>query len=312
MEGPVVPKWRARARQLLTLAFWAGLALCAFALAQYSEQSLEMLSALNVYNVLLLAAFMVAAWVAAVASWRCVVRATGVEALSFSDCARHLALLLIGKYLPGGIWGFVARFGDSARSRPPWQMLVAGITEQWLGLASVSLMAAGLWLASRSFGWWILLLTPAVPVISAGTWKLFARGVIGAGAWVSPRIRKHVDTGAMTAMSPRPLLAGAAFTSAQVAMQMLIVGAMAFWTTGTGLQGSLAIAAYYGIGIAVGMLAIIAPGGILVREGTFVALSSAALGSAEAVTLAAALRLIFTGFDLMAGALVMVVKPGRE
>lgn len=112
----------------------------------------------------------------------------------------------------------------------------------------------------------------------------------------------------LAGLLPGPLLAGAVFTAAQVSMQMLIVGAAALWTTGTTLEASLVIAAYYGIGIAAGMLAVVAPGGILVREGAFVALSSAIVPPAEAVTLAAALRLIFTGFDLMAGALVVVLQ----
>lgn len=68
------------------------------------------------------------------------------------------------------------------------------------------------------------------------------------------------------------------------------------------LRTTLALAGAYGLSVVAGMIIVFVPGGIVVREGVFLLLCKDWLDPAQAIALAASLRLIFTVLDLGAGA----------
>jgi hypothetical protein len=288
-------------RVLLVALLWIGLSLCAFAVARYWGESRSLLRG-GLGEIVVLSGLLALIWALAIASWQQMMRVFSDEPISVRDAARHLALLLLGKYLPGGIWGFVARLTDSAAQRPLARMFAAGIAEQWIGLISISVLALLGMIAARSqhFAW--LLAAAAVPSIALATLAMGQACLHRFGKMLPIRWRNLSRP--LDAWVRNSALWRAAILTAiqQIAILCVVaeVAGTAFGLTGMSI---VAVASAYGIAVAAGVVVVFMPGGILVREGVFVALSSRWLQPAQAIALAAGLRLVFTAFDLLAGML---------
>jgi glycosyltransferase 2 family protein len=288
-------------RIVLTGLMWIGLLLCAIAAIHYWPESRQLLHGLRTGTVVVLVGLLVLLWIVGVVVWQQIVLAYDMKAMPWSVAARHLALLLLGKYLPGGFWGFSARLADSSQGGPIAPMLAAGLAEQWLGLVTLaSLAALGLLSVQMEYAGW-LLLALFVPVGSVCTLALaFAFG-IRLGALVMPRWQ--LERLANRTMGSVRVWMAAFLVLAQQSLVIALVTMVAIPAFGLPLIVGVGVASSYALAVAAGIAAVFVPGGIVVREVVFVAISSRWLTHEQAIALAASLRLMFTVLDLMAGTL---------
>lgn len=296
-------------RTLLVGFLWAGLLLCGLAVARHWNESRVLLMAIR-HLLPLLIVMLLAIWVLSILSWQLVLAANGARPTGFATAARHLALLLLGKYVPGGIWGFMARLADSAARSSVTNMLMAGITEQWFGLVSIaSLGALALWSAHAREPLWLMAI-PVVPALALISFVALAKFLRLVKRVLPARWRGMLDAGAGRNYSP--LRCAAAITALQMVVVSCMVAFIAAIAFGLGFNQALALAGDYGLSVAAGMIVIFMPGGILVREAAFVALASAWIEPQQAIALAAVLRLLFATLDLLAGIFAGALNLGAR
>lgn len=298
-------------RTLLAVLFWMGLALCVYVIKEHWRELRELLVGVGVGGAVVVALAFVLAWAAAVSSWRNVVFAYGDIGMNWSEAARQLALLLLGKYLPGGIWGFAARLADSASRQPLANMAAAGLTEQWFGLVLVTLVGSVGWVAAELNTPFVLFGVFALPAVAMASHSIMRKSLRRVWQYLPARwqqkieIRKdHVDK--------LSLWKAATLTTAQVVLMLAVVGFLLMSAFNVDITTALAVAGGYGLAVTVGMLVVFAPGGILVREGIFVVLCQGWLTQGEAIVLAGGLRLAFTIFDLGAGLAALCMRFRRS
>ncbi|WP_168170891.1 lysylphosphatidylglycerol synthase domain-containing protein [Rhodanobacter sp. C01] len=285
----------------MTCLLWGGLLLCAIAIKRYWHQSRALLEGIGPGGAIVILAAILLMWLLAVSSWRHVVAACSGEKIPWLVAVRHLTLLLLGKYVPGGVWGFLARLSDSTTYGSLATMTAAGLVEQWIGLAMVSLLG-GITLAAAYWKCWALLfgsiLFPLIVLSSlrCANWALRYLALYLPARW-------RQAAGSISELGwGRQLWWAAILTMFQVMVILSVAGEVAAAAFHFEPYTAMAVAGCYGVGIMAGIAAIFMPGGILVRETVFVVLCRDWITPAEAIALAGGLRLTFTAFDLMAGA----------
>lgn len=286
-------------RLILIALFWLGLGLCVFALVKNWSESKALLMNIGVSGAMVTLMLLSASWWLAMESWRSIVKSYSGDGPSRVDASRHLSLLLLGKYIPGGVWGFAARLVDSSSGRSVSEMVASGLFEQWCGFASVCLISLIVWGAAYYGAPIFLPLIVFTPAVIAGGWQLVRRMLSLIISHIPARWR-NLSGDAISIRGERLSHITAMIVLQQV-LQLSAVAHIACEAFSLDLAASSAVAACYGLAVAAGLAAIFAPGGMLVREATFVAISSHWLSYPQAIAFAAVMRLVFTCFDLMAG-----------
>lgn len=287
--------WLPRARKLLvTSVFWLALIACVLVLQRHSHEISALSARLGYVGVFAIAGLLAISWGALVAAWKQIVLLYSGTPLSFARSARHLSLLLLGKYLPGGIWGFTARLADTPAEQQIIRLVIAGAFEQWIGLSTLALLASLAW-AHFSTGYPLLLLVPGVPYVAVAGWCVLSAVLARFRCWLRWRALQHISLAGV----PHGRLVGPAFLTAlhqfgQLTMVAVLAnaGLVVSWTD------ACLVASLYGMATTVGILVVVVPGGIVVREGVFVALVVPVLPSDQALAFAALVRLVLAGFDL--------------
>lgn len=300
-----------RIRQtLLAVLFWMGLALCVYVVKEHWRELRELLIGVGANGAVVVVLAFVLAWAAAVSSWRNVVFAYGDSGMNWPEAARQLALLLLGKYLPGGVWGFAARLADSASRQPLANMAAAGLTEQWFGLMLVTLAGSAGWVAAQLNAPFVLFGVIALPAVVMVSHWVMRKSLRGVWQYLPTRWRQKIQIG-NDHVDQSSLWKAAALTTVQVVLMLAVVGFILISAFEVDVTTALAVAGAYGLAVTVGMLAIFVPGGILVRESVFVVLCQGWLTQDEAIVLAGGLRLAFTIFDLGAGLVALCMRLRR-
>jgi len=286
-------------RALLLALLWGGLLLCGFMVKRHWVQSSALFAGLGLWGGITVVLACTLIWSLAVASWQRVIFAHGRMEVAWGAAARHLALLLVGKYLPGGIWGFAARLADSASLRPMTGMLAAGLTEQWFSILMIALIGGVALLSAEWHSFAVLMSAALFPLFAIQGVALMHRVARFAGRFVPSRFlgvckKMSID------VDPGKLWCPALLTMIQMVITLAMVGYVAHSAYALNWWSALAVAGSYGLGVTIGMAVIFMPGGILVREMVFVVLCKGWIPQAEAIALAGCLRLIFTGFDFAA------------
>jgi hypothetical protein len=288
-------------RLVLTGLLWAGLLLCAIAVRHHWRESSALLAGINAKGATLIVMAFLVMWLLAVASWREVVAACTREKIPWHVATRHLTLLLLGKYVPGGVWGFLARLSDSTAYGSLAVMTTAGLVEQWIGLAMVSLVGAVTLVAAYWRCGALFLGVLVFPLIVLASLHFAGEVLRYLVRYVPARWSQAANSIRQLGLG-RQLWLASTLTMLQVILILSVTGGVAAAAFHFDMYTTLAVAGCYGVGIMAGIAAIFMPGGILVREAVFVMLCRDWIAPAEAIALAGALRLIFTVFDLTAGA----------
>lgn len=223
-------------------------------------------------------------------AWRGLVTSWG-QHLSLWDAAHIWTVSSLGKYVPGKVWA-IAGMALMARARgvAAWAATGAAILNQVLAIVAGALVVSttGLTLLSQAYPW-----------ITTGLLVLAAVGLGGIVVVLSPGLVRRVLQRCNVAVEGAAMPAPGRVLAAAVANVIAWAGyGVALWLLARGALAAAppltaSIAAFTASYIA-GLLAVIAPGGIGVREAVFVLLLSGTMGAPAAAALAIASRLMLT------------------
>jgi len=284
---------------LKRVILWSGLLLCMYALwlsRALAGDAIGRVSAAGWGSVALLLAL---SWLLSVLAWRQYLRAYTGHEPGWRTAMRQLGLLLIGKYIPGGVFGFLARVQDQTDDASRHQLFSAGLAEQSVGIAMPIALGGTLYLATNQHLAW-LGLTLLLPLLASIGVKLLHHCL----AWL-PWLRRHST---IEAPAWRDLLPAPTLQLAQLLSWVALVAMLAHELYGLSAYAALGISGAFLLAIAAGMLTILAPGGIGVREAALVALASHWLDTPQAIFLSALLRLLSSLLDMGAGLATIFLK----
>lgn len=240
--------------------------------------------------------------------WRYLLYIQTGRNISTSASLVGTASLMIGKYIPGKVLGIIGRISSVSTQIDSKAATNAALIEQvylLLSLLALSLLALGA-KADSHFLWGLFLLGMCViiffpPFLGREIGKVF-RGRFKSQSEAIIRLTPQISL----------LLCFYAFLAA-----ICVITIAWFAVDLLGLDPSpserFGLIGAYALAITAGMLAIIVPGGIGVREASFVLLAENWIGVEQAIALAAVLRLINVLADLIVGVVgVGLAKIMRE
>jgi len=236
-------------------------------------------------------------------SWRRILSGWA-QPLRFVAGARIWFLANLGRYVPGKVWsvaGMMVLAEHEGVQR--WAAAASAVAVQAVGIGTAAMLVAAA--------------TPhAYSPLRVAAAALLGLGTIGLLAWKGALARLGRAVGAAgewRALPVRAVLAGSGLT-----LLAWCVYGFAFWALarGLGLPATLPLAdaaGVFALGYILGLLALFAPGGIGVREFTFLALLTPYLGSGGAIALSVASRLELTATEAVAGlgALALSGRKGK-
>lgn len=218
-------------------------------------------------------------------------RAMGMRDLPFSLLG-HVYFGQLLKYLPGRVWGFAFQAARASDLAPP---------VQWTALLSVHFVAAVAALVAIAVG--------IEAVTGSGSWILAGFSLASALAATAPiafewrTLRPRLPL--FQAVTISALLHLAAFLQA-----LALVPVVTALLQGEASLGGLREGGHYLLAWLAGYAAIIAPAGLGVREGAFVALAEG-LTPAALLTVAAAARVTMMMADVLLGLAFLRYPGGR-
>nr|WP_221475255.1 lysylphosphatidylglycerol synthase domain-containing protein [Sphaerisporangium rubeum] len=240
------------------------------------------------------------------AAWRAVLAGLG-SPLPWRVAAKVMCLGQLGKYVPGSVWAFAAMM-ELARDHgsPPRRTFGATAIALVISLGcALGLAAATLPFTSREVAeraWYLLAL---VPVILIG---LHPR-VLTYGLNLVLRVARREPL--ERALPGRAMLVAARWTLAG----WLLYGVHVWLLLGDMRPGGAALfplaAGAYALAWATGLLAVVVPAGIGVREGAMVLVLAPVLDAPRALVIAVVSRLAFTLADLIWAGLGFVLARGQ-
>lgn len=232
-----------------------------------------------------------------VGSWGRVLTGWG-QRTRYGTAARIWCLANLARYVPGRVWGVAGLVMLAQRAGiASWAAAASTVAVQALGIGTAFVVGA-LAAPSRS--------TPLALLAAA----LAAFGTLGLLAW--PRVVERVSRLFPAAAPWRPLDVPHALQAGALTLLAWITYGTAFWllAQGVGVAGlrPVTAAGVFAIGYIVGLVAIFAPGGIVVREAALVALLTPIVGSGGAVALSIASRIQLTLTEVAAAAVALAVE----
>jgi uncharacterized membrane protein YbhN (UPF0104 family) len=229
--------------------------------------------------------------------WRRLVHTIAGTTTLFSEAYMQMVSVAAGKYVPGKVWGFVARTGQLSRARVPARLsVVTTVIEQIAVLfgGGLVVVCAALFVFPEYLAFVLL---AGIGVLAALV--VLSRHIPGVVRWVQRR--RGIDEA-----SPEDVDGGLwlwlKFTVAYAALWlinglMLCVIYFSLFDGALTAQSLAALILANTVGFIVGFLAVFAPGGIGVREAITVAALSPFLPVREALIAAIALRAWMVLFD---------------
>lgn len=294
-DTPQPSPWRWLAPIVLVL----GVALCAAGLERLVAREAIALE----WRALPLAAAVLAALATLLlggCAWRALLRAASREVLGVREAIAQVGLLLIGKYVPGGITGVLARVAANAGRVPARAVLLATLLEQ-VGAVVIGAIVVGELLAWRFGGVGLALLSL---VSGFGGAVLLGPALLRALAARSRHAREWLQRAAE--VDRAALATGLAFQLGQwLALMALVVAIAAMALPGLDAARAERLAEGYAIAMLAGILALVFPGGIGPREATFAWCTAGVLGAEPALAIALAMRMATTATDLLGGLLYL-------
>lgn len=277
---------------------WLGLALCVGVLLRAAGEVSGTMQAIGWRPAVAILACMTLVATGALQAWRIVVVAVADVRLTMHRAYRQMALLLLGKYVPGGVVGFLARLQDGRGEAGTLRLAAAGLVEQCLGLAAVAACGALLYSCGLCDAPRLLILLVLLPLLVLVASRA---GLVIVASLPSARLKAAVAETERAQLRMRSLLLASALLLVSNLAWGVIAALMAIEVAGVGVMGAVGIAGAYALGIAGGMVAIVVPGGIGVREAITVSLASAFIDPETALVIAAMLRLLAVAFDVLVG-----------
>jgi len=237
-------------------------------------------------------------------AWRCMLRGWE-QRLPFTSAARAWTLANLGRYIPGKVWSVAGLVVLAER---------AGIRRSAAAVSAFAMQAVVL-------GTGVVLVVVATPHAASplllGGAVLAALGLIAVLAW-RPTAR-WLGTLADAASPLPPLPLSAVLLSSGLMLLSWVTFGIAFWMLIRGLIATASVPlpaamGMFALGYVMGILAVFAPGGMVVRDLALVGFLTPFLGSggALAVSLASRVQLTLTEAGAAAGALLLLPAPKEK
>lgn len=250
-------------------------------------------------------------WLVAIAFWRYTVRVTTKKQLSLGESHRQLALVTVGKYVPGKVWGFLARGMALKQSETSTHgVFAATFAEQWAMIMSAGLVGGVLLLLIKPHG--MLTVVGIVVVLTS----LLGNHLFLFGITIFQRV---------LAMVSNPIEVGPSMQLRYCQYLVLLLTHSLMWI----LMGSVLASIYFAfsvqpfflehyaalmlantVGIVAGFVALFAPGGLGVREAMTTALLLPYIPLEQAAMLTIAFRVWTTSVDILL-AIALVWQTAR-
>lgn len=250
-------------------------------------------------------------WWSAAVMWSNVVKSAAGSGLSFLDSFRQLALVSLGKYLPGKVWGIVARGSQMmSQGTGAQQSAVATFYEQFILLHSAVVLCAVLFAAQRPSA--LTIIAAVLAVASAVFGSLISTLLVKLGGWLAARAGlgfSEADLVALRGLDYLKLVAGYSLVWILSGTIFLCLY-LAFFPAQPDIATAIGIVMANAISIAVGFFAIFAPGGIGVREAIAASVLMAYMPLAEAAVIVILFRIWTVAMDGIAGIAVLVGVRG--
>lgn len=219
----------------------------------------------------------------------------------------------LGKYLPGSVWTVLAQAEMGAALHiPRRRSAVVGLVSIGLGILTgllVGLPALPMLLSGSgsSAGWWLVL---ALPLVLLACWPRLLNLAVALGLRLLRREPMEHDLSGRAVLTSVLLLLGA---WACFGIHTMVLAA-AVRGGSTGGFGDLTVGAGSGYALAasLGMLAIIAPAGVGVREALLVILLSSTMSSTSATAVVLLSRLLITLGDVLLAALAWLYARSHQ
>lgn len=254
------------------------------------------LLALAVGCVIVTYAIQIESWRRVLAGWQ--------QRLSYATAARIWWVANLGRYVPGKVWSLAGMVVLAQRvGVPAWVGGASAVALQAVGLAT------GVAVVTATLG-------PAVSPAALAAAAAVALGtlVVLSLEWTARLVGRLGGPAARF----RPLPLRAVLTSGLLTQVSWLTYGAGFWLLARGLVpatglGFPAAAGVFAFGYLAGLLAVFAPGGIVVREAVYVGLLAPTVGAAGAIAVAVASRLLLTALEAAAGFTALLLRdPMRE
>lgn len=239
-------------------------------------------------------------------AWRGIVSSWG-QRLAPLEAARIWMVSSLGKYIPGKVWA-IAGMAMMARERgvAAWAATGAAILNQGLAVLAGAIVVGATGTALLRGNW---------PWIDRLLLVLLACGAAGLALLLSPSLVRRVLGWFRITSAGQPTPGAASVLLAGLANIVAWLGyGVSLWLLARGVLAAApslkaCIAAFTASYIA-GLIAVIAPAGIGVRESVFILMLQGAIGAPAAAALAIASRLLLTATEV--GAAVPFLVTSRE
>jgi len=243
--------------------------------------------------------------------WRRMLRRITGTGTAYPAAYSQMAAVAIGKYIPGKIWGFVARTGQLHRHDVPAGLSVfCSIVEQILVLAggAIVVVSAG-FIAFPEYTSALVLLGA---ILLVGLVVISAR-LPAIVRWLR---RRQADANIADNATGFGLIGFLQFAAAYAVLWLIsgLILSVIFFSLFDAVANTENIAALVlanTLGFIVGFFAVFAPGGLGVREATTVAILAPFLPLREVLIAAIALRTVIVLFDGV-NAVIMLIGESRQ
>lgn len=225
---------------------------------------------------------LIAAWRSVIVGWE--------ERLAYRPAVRIWALSNLGRYLPGKVWS-VAGLAVLARQSgvAAWAAVGAAVVTQAVAAGSGAAVVAAT-IPGAASPWWL----GAAGVIAVVTVAAVAHPA-------AVRLWQRFVPG----YTLRPLTGPAVVATTAATVFSWVAYGAAFWCVSRGVLGPTSLAlgtatGVFALGYVIGLLAIVVPGGVGVREAVFIGALTPALGAGPAIAVSVASRLLLTATEAVA------------
>ncbi len=249
-------------------------------------------------------------WVVTAFVWSVVLKETTGKEIPIWDSFAQIVLVLIGKYLPGKIWGVAARSQQLTRFGLPHRRgLVAAYLEQAISIHAGMAMGLFAWLEAIGYpGRWLVYLLIFLSLVVASCYHapLLSMGF----RWLSgkyPSVAEAIELADLPARSYLKLFLLYLVEWLFIGVILICLYAAVFGNAAPSFRLIMLMLGSNAIGMIVGFIAFFSPGGIGVREGMMVGLLVTELPLAEATFLVICYRLWLIVADAIAGVVIFTV-----
>lgn len=295
-----------------------GISYAVYFISQHTLQ-LKIISDVPASFLIILLILQCAMWLLISFTWMIINQAQSGKKIPFYDCFSYMALIGLGKYIPGKIWGIVARSADMYEKHGVGkaQSLEATYVEQFFFLYIGIAMGSVIFLSQiLEIPYFFGALAGVILIfLSAFAYNMSYHFMVRIYSKISSKIsgkKSNPGTEKKTGNRinrPYSIKLSLYFLSIWVVSgTILFFLYISLFESASSFHLYLTVLAANSLSVTIGFFAFFAPGGIGVREGVSSAILSAFMSPGEAITLVIIFRVWVVITEISSGAIALVIR----